>query len=140
MNKLISRPFQIIPRSVAFYIIGWILWVTTLWFLSSRSPSAQHIPTIPHLDKVLHFGYFSGGAGLIVGAFKSSNRKLHPIIILCSAFILGATIGALDEYHQSFVPGRFGNDPWDFLADCLGSIAGASVMLWGWSKYKKLDN
>ena len=43
--------------------------------------------------------------------------------------VVGFVIGRLDEYHQSFTPGRTGNDNGDWLADILGSIGGAWVML-----------
>jgi VanZ family protein len=40
--------------------------------------------------------------------------------------VVGLT-GALDEFHQSHVPGRSGNDPADFAADLLGALCGALV-------------
>lgn len=45
--------------------------------------------------------------------------------LITAAVVVIALIGALDEYHQSFTPGRSGNDPFDWLADLLGAIAGA---------------
>ena len=70
-------------------------------------------------DKVVHLGLFSvlGGA-LAWGAWKS-GRGVTPVLFL----VLGFAYGALDEWHQSFVPGR---DPsvGDFLADCAGVLLG----------------
>lgn len=37
------------------------------------------------------------------------------------AFIFSAVYGLMDEYHQSFVPGRT-VDFYDFLADCGGAL------------------
>ena len=37
------------------------------------------------------------------------------------AFIFSAAYGVLDEYHQSFVPGR-SVEFYDFLADCGGAL------------------
>ncbi|MEY3896711.1 MAG: hypothetical protein RLZZ214_2231 [Verrucomicrobiota bacterium] len=45
--------------------------------------------------------------------------------LITTAVVVVALIGALDEYHQSFTPGRSGNDPFDWLADLLGATAGA---------------
>ena len=42
---------------------------------------------------------------------------------------MGAIIGALDEYHQTFTPGRSGNDPWDLLADTVGAAAGSAFII-----------
>ena len=41
--------------------------------------------------------------------------------------IVLATVGALDEWHQSWVPGRSGNDPGDWLADVVGALTGGLV-------------
>jgi VanZ family protein len=35
--------------------------------------------------------------------------------------------GALDEWHQSFVPGR-DPDPWDWAADTAGALVGAAAV------------
>jgi VanZ family protein len=45
--------------------------------------------------------------------------------ILSTTILAIALIGGLDEYHQTFTPGRSGNDPYDWLADVLGAAAGA---------------
>ena len=136
MKQLISLPFNLAPKSPLFYLTAWLIWAVVLWFLSSSSPSTQSFPAIPHLDKILHFGYFACGATLLTGYFKNSRKTLKALPILLTTLFIGATVGAIDEYHQSYVPGRFGNDPWDWLADCAGSLAGACFTLWGWAKYK----
>jgi len=120
-----------LPRAAlhpAFWLTGFATWFGTLWWLSSRLRPLEHIPPIPFLDKILHFGWFCGGAGLLAAfllrlkpaAPPSFHRNLLAIVLL-------AGIGALDEWHQSWVPGRSGNDPGDWIADVLGSIAGILV-------------
>jgi VanZ family protein len=43
--------------------------------------------------------------------------------------LAASAYGAIDEFHQSFVPGRDCN-VWDWLADTLGAFLGAlAVML-----------
>ena len=42
------------------------------------------------------------------------------------AFFLATTYGILDEYHQSFVPGRT-VDVWDAVADAIGAFLGAAL-------------
>ena len=108
------------------WIAAFILWAATLYILSSFSKTMpEGGPEIPHLDKVMHFGYFLGG-GIILTTYlllkkgtaaPAYFRILIPIVIL-------AIVGALDEYHQTFTPGRSGNDPFDWLADVLGAAAG----------------
>ncbi len=104
-------------------IIGWGL---TLLFLSSLSHTMPPGgPEIPHLDKVMHFTYFAIG-GLVLGTYAifKSGVKSAPLLRVLLPILILAVIGALDEYHQSFTPGRSGNDPYDWLADLLGASFG----------------
>lgn len=112
--------------SPRFWLVAIILWGVTLFFLSA---TAKPLPDtgfeIPHIDKVLHFGYFFGGGFILAThillkwgiAAPRWQRILIPAVIL-------AVVGALDEYHQTFTPGRSGNDPFDWLADVLGATTG----------------
>ena len=52
--------------------------------------------------------------GIVAG---SLGKFILPILVF-------AILGALDEYHQTFTPGRSGNDPFDWLADVLGASTG----------------
>lgn len=104
------------------------IWFGTLWWLSSR---VNHVPpalTFQFSDKVLHFGYFFGG-GILFSAFLFRLDPASPNwdrILLLTYLVVGLT-GSLDEWHQSFVPGRSGNDAADLTADLLGAFAGALV-------------
>lgn len=101
------------------------IWFGTLWWLSSR---AHHLPepmTFQFSDKILHFGYFFGG-GILLSAFlylrtalEERKRKVVAITVLICGLV-----GALDEFHQTFIPGRSGNDFADFAADIIGSLCG----------------
>lgn len=95
--------------------------------MSSRPSNGGAIPPIWNIDKVMHFVYFFAGA-VTVAKFlqQSENLRQSPKSLVRICLLLGALVGALDEFHQSFVPGRYGNDPLDFAADVLGSFAGAS--------------
>ena len=115
-------------RNSWLWLAAFAIWFGTLWWLSSR---VNHIP--PGLDfrfsdKFLHFGYFFGGA-LLFSAFLFRLRPAAPRwgrALALTVVVVGLT-GALDEFHQSHVPGRSGNDPADFAADLLGAFAGALV-------------
>jgi hypothetical protein len=53
---------------------GFLLWAVTLFVLSSFSKTMpEGGPEIPHIDKILHFGYFMGG-GLRI---ESKIRMMH---------------------------------------------------------------
>ena len=101
------------------------------------------VSAIPHLsappvgltfsDKLAHFTeYFVLGALVTFGSWRSGSRLLNlPVaILLCAAF------GAIDELHQSFVPGR-SMDIYDVIADTIGASSGTSAMSIYYRKMQK---
>lgn len=111
------------PRLWLFAVILWALALYMLSALSRVTPVGG--PEIPHLDKVMHFGYYMGGAFLFTTHLLLKHGPgVHAIIRVVTPILLFAVIGALDEYHQTFTPGRSGNDPFDWLADLLGASTG----------------
>ena len=106
-----------------------VLWFIILNLLSHGDkfhPPGTFAFDIPHLDKVVHFGFFFGGSGLL-SAFlffkkKTSWRQLTLIVTVALSLI-----GVWDEYHQSFFENRTGNDPGDWFADTLGAFTGTLV-------------
>jgi VanZ family protein len=112
--------------SPRLWLFSVILWGGALFLLSSL-PTVPHVdgPEIPHLDKVMHFGYFMGGAFLFTNYLLLRHGvKTRPLVRVFAPILLFSVIGALDEYHQTFTPGRSGNDPFDWLADLLGAVSG----------------
>lgn len=108
------------------WLAFFILWLIALCIASSFSVNLpKETPKIPHLDKIAHFGYFFGG-GIILSTWlllkhgtqsSALTRYLVPIILF-------TILGAIDEYRQTFTPGRSGNDFYDWLADVLGASCG----------------
>lgn len=108
------------------WLLSFLFWVGYLFSLSSNPESVtEGAPAIPHIDKILHFGYFMGGAGLFsTWLLLAKGRNLRPSVRILLPIALFAIIAALDELQQSFSPGRSGNDPFDWLADTLGATTG----------------
>ena len=116
-------------RHPAVWFSTLIFWGALLYFLSSTPGSGGLLITIDHLDKLLHFVYFSGGGFLLTGWLYFRKPENPPWKrILTISIIAIAMVGVLDEWHQSFTPNRSGNDPGDMLADLLGAITGAFVL------------
>jgi VanZ family protein len=113
-------------RSPRVWLAGFLVWFSVLWLLSGSSQTGDYTPPFPNFDKVAHFGYFFGGSGLLC-AYLFRRAPDHPNWggLISVAVIIVGLIGGLDEWHQSFTPGRSGNDPADLLADVLGAAAGA---------------
>lgn len=117
-----------LPRSPKFWLGGFLLWFGVLWMLSSGTHPNMPEPPIADFDKIAHFGYFFGGAGLFSAwLFRRNPETPNWRAILVITVIVISLAGWVDEVHQSFVPGRSGNNFPDWIADFLGAIAGALV-------------
>jgi len=128
------KSIKIVPLKIPKALVGWAGWVCiSLWFAWLMSLSSGALPeemdpvfVIPHIDKVLHFGFFGLGAGFLTLAVMGStvrwNRRLGWAVLAALALI-----GAFDETHQFFVPARshgFLEHFGDWVANVLGAIVG----------------
>lgn len=105
-----------------------IIWAGLIFFLSSQ-------PTLPIpagfigeiISKISHFVAFFVLNFLLYYAFlmhHNKKRSLHLAIFLSLVFAI------LDEFHQSFVPGRTA-DILDLLTDAGGIFTlGALIVFW----------
>jgi len=112
-----------------FWWLGVIIWAVVLWSLSANS-SLPSGPSFPLKDKLLHCTYFCGGAScFLLALFGKASPLPEWRALALRSLPFAAVIGALDEYHQTFTPGRSGNDPWDWLADITGGLL-AAWLVW----------
>lgn len=95
----------------------------------SDLPMPSRLP--PGSDKVLHFCAYSGLAALVFRAVYPVDPRQSPrprwgawLVLL-----IPATIGAIDEIHQIWVPGR-SSEFADFVADALGGVFVLLLGLW----------
>ena len=80
------------------------------------------------IDKLYHFIEYAVLGGLLAIAFVKAKPAVIPSkLIWLVAAALSILYGASDEWHQTFVPGRFATLA-DWVADVLGSIAGVLVV------------
>ncbi len=109
-----------------YYWLGAVLTSLIIFLLSSVSTLPQSPVSIPFLDKVVHvllyvmlgFCYLCG----FTKGFRENKLKRGA-----AAFFAASFFGALDEYHQSFVFGRF-PEFLDWIADLIGVIC--SFVFW----------
>lgn len=87
-----------------------------VYFSSQPARALPHWSLLAH-DKVLHALEYAGFGFLLTHAL--GVRRFWWAIIAAMLF------GLLDEFHQSFVPGRYGNDLGDLTADVMGATLGA---------------
>jgi VanZ family protein len=105
-------------------------------FLHWLLPSASHqtIEFLHHLiRKSAHFNEYFILSLLILRGIRAGEKGWHLRWALTTVLII-AGYAALDEFHQSFVPGR-GAAVTDVLIDASGGIAAqlvaSLVVLWG---------
>lgn len=133
MFKFPDWVYRKLPSQAIFWLILWLAWFSILWTLSGSNPKIDHGPKIPNIDKILHFGYFMIGGFCAANFFHIKSLFQWKKIFLI-AILVGAIVGAGDEYRQSFTPGRSGNDIGDWIADVLGTLAGCIYCYYMWKR------
>jgi VanZ family protein len=105
-------------------VVGYVL----LIFIVSSIPSLTAPgPDFINKDKIAHLVEYSVlGALLFKGVGWSVSRS--RLATLGFIVAVGASVGALDEIYQSFVPGRM-MSIFDWGADALGTALGSGVFI-----------
>jgi len=115
-SRLIER-FRQVPM---------ILVMGTIFFLSHQAGSDLSLPSFPGSDKVAHLIAYGVLGATIFFAFRPSTRCSSPCKYMMFAVLVSLIYGILDEFHQSFIPGREVSAG-DVLADLTGGIAGVLI-------------
>lgn len=110
------------------HLLAWgpaLAWVVVLFLLSELRQVPEALRPLAALnDKLIHATLYAFLGAALAWARVRSPRPLPHILLLA----LGYLYGALDEWHQSFVPGRspeFG----DWVADVVGVTLGYLLTL-----------
>lgn len=106
------------PRAVAAVLL---CCAVAALFIGGAQPFAVNLIPAPW-DKFAHVAVF-GAIGAALGIAIGIRRAGVPLMAAVGAL----AIGALDEWHQSLLPGR--NAGWDDLAaDAIGALVAAFVV------------
>lgn len=101
-----------------------VAWAGLIFLVSHQSRPPVQLPPFAYADKVVHAGVFGLLAALVARWLLVTGAAARRTLWLS---ILAASLyGALDEWHQSFVPGR-DPDPLDWAADSAGAVLGAAI-------------
>ena len=101
--------------------------IIALWIISSQD-TLPEMKGVFGFDKLQHFfayAVLAAAAGLWFSRKSWLKRPLRNFLI-CAA--VASVYGAIDEFHQYFVPGRV-CDIWDWVANTLGGAAGAAAII-----------
>ena len=106
-----------------------LVWAASILWLSSLTREKLPDAAFFFSDKFNHFAAFAVGGWLAASALRLSGERFPVVRPIVLAVILVAAFGAFDEALQTFTPGRVGGDLYDWIADFLGAVAGASLTL-----------
>jgi len=115
-----------------------ILVMALIFVLSSLPGDDLLLNSFEVSDKIKHFiAYFVLGITFCIAIPR--KKWLDKPIIECVAVVVLCTVFAIsDEYHQSFVPGRSGNDLGDLTANFIGGLVSVFLYLWFVVKRRRL--
>lgn len=103
-------------------IIVVIVIIYATWF--PEPVPYNDIPSIPHIDKLIHAIMFGGLTGALMfdyyRARPSYSRLRYRVIIAISSSV--AAFGVFDEVVQGFLGIGRPSDVIDILADCVGIL------------------
>jgi len=106
-----------------------ILIMIAIFTLSSLPGDDSLLNTFEFSDKIKHIlAYFVLGITYCM-CISHKNWLARPIFWCVIVVVLCAIFGISDEYHQSFVLGRSGNDLGDLMANFIGGLVSVFLYL-----------
>ena len=105
--------------------VGWLLFITILFFLPGSSFPKQNWFSKIYIDKWVHTGVFAVLLFLWRSAFELQLKYYH-LLLLIFALLYGFTV---ELVQKQWVPNR-DFDLYDIMADMAGAILGLVVWFW----------
>lgn len=99
-----------------------------IFFFSHQSGHTLHLPSIPGIDKIAHMLAY-GLLALTVLWFLGSTDPSDFLNPALKTVLFCLIYGMSDEFHQSFIPGRWVS-VFDLLADLIGATLVCALWLW----------
>ena len=95
--------------------------------LTATSIPGRFIPVVGFrsTDKVVHL-FMYGVLALLISRALDEPSKPNRVRAMLMAFLFCSAMGAADELHQLYIPGRSAEVA-DWAADTTGALVGASV-------------
>ncbi|MFQ5512087.1 MAG: VanZ family protein [Candidatus Krumholzibacteriia bacterium] len=108
-------------------LLALVFYVVVIFIASSIPNLSPPGPEFAYKDKIAHLLEYVVLGGLLFKGigFGASRSKLVTFGFLLA---VGASVGALDELYQSYIPNR-SMDIYDWCADTLGVMIGVWVLV-----------
>lgn len=128
-------------KSLLKYQIPPLVWVILIYLLSAIPNIHLTFKAPPGVDKIVHAILYFVLCWLVWRAFHyQSTLPMVRNSAFLGAFIFCVAYGFLDEYHQTFVPGR-SSDFYDVIADTGGALLFVAIASFrGHHRDKDKDN
>lgn len=100
-----------------------------IFFLSHQPGDLFAIYDFRWADKLAHLTVYAALCATVIYAFPKHYRRSAKGMVICVSIVFCLVYGLSDEFHQSFIPGRYPS-----IADVAADVIGASLacMLWLW--------
>lgn len=115
-----------------YKMVPMLIVMGTIFFLSHKTGDEIQLPAFAYSDLVAHMLIYALLAGAVLYTWKDKFRACQPIKVVCYTVVICLLYGISDEFHQSFVPGRY-MSAMDVVADTVGAI----IICTGWWMYSK---
>jgi VanZ family protein len=102
-----------------------VIWMSLIFLLSSQPDFPR--PKVSWLEDLMGIGAHMFLFGVLAVLWARVLRGQRQTLLL--AFLLTMLYSLVDEFHQSFVPGRTA-DPLDLVYDGLGAAIALSIWAW----------
>lgn len=113
------------PLPAAAWTALAVAWAAAIFWASSRPNPFPFLPQgLLSQDKLLHMAAYAVLGALVLGAIHRTRLGLARAVGV--AVLVATVYGAIDEWHQSFVPNRSAQVA-DVVADALGALVGAAA-------------
>lgn len=97
-----------------------------IFVISSRPIPPEYVPRVRHFDKLLHVIAYGLLAMMCFRALWPNVEQPMPFWVLALGAVMTTVYGALEEFHQSFVPARECS-LWDMAANGVGAALAAAL-------------
>jgi len=113
-----------------FVVWGKVIFYCGVIFLLSHQSNLTIPSVVPNIDKLAHLSEYAFLGWLCAQAWRFERPYWLARAVICFSLVFASIYGATDEWHQSYIPGRY-SDGWDWLADmCGGAVGGATFAIW----------
>lgn len=98
-----------------------VLIMGTIFLLSHQPGGSYDLFSFFGADKVAHMIAYGVLAATVIAAFSPGYRQAEKEIVVGVALLVSLLYGISDEFHQSYIPGRFSSIA-DIVADVVGTV------------------